>query len=116
MPTTQLQELGEWKVDQPVILYYNSGFTERKAITKIKKITSGRGGTIFVDDMMFDRNGWSRSQGYHRPYIKAATPELIEETRGENARNKLAHFKWKEITLADANKYINILREAGLEI
>ena len=113
----QLQELGEFKVGDQVVVTTNRGFNKYRYIAVIDKISSAYGGTIWVDKTRYDNRGWARGHtGYHPPRITPVTVELIEEVRGEQSRARLEHFKWHELSPKEANHYIHTLREAGLKI
>jgi len=114
--TEQLQELGKWKVGEKVVVS-GGGWGNPDHIATIDKITSGHGGTIFVDGSRYTEGGWMRGgDGYNRTHITPATPELMAEVWGKNARSKLANYKWEKLEPAEAKKYIYLLREAGLDI
>ena len=68
----ELQELGEWKVGEKVVVDRRM----REYIRPITKITDGRGGTIYVENSKYDSKGWERGRDtWSRGMIHKLTPE-----------------------------------------
>ena len=111
----QLQELGEWKVGQEVIII-GGEFIETKTIANIEKITDGWGGTLYLKGFKYDSRGLQRSDGYHRQHLVPATEELKKEIRGTKARWILEKFKWHDLKPDEAMRIYKVLKENNVEI
>jgi hypothetical protein len=116
MPKTKnLEELGQWKVGQKVYIDKTSSFHGYEAVSPIERITDGRGGSIYVKDMNFDKNGKERGEGYHKATIRPATEEDIIRIRGNNARSRIKHYDWSELDPAKAIEIEKLLNENGIQ-
>ena len=112
--TQELQELGEWKVGLPVLLT-KGGIGSYESITKITRITDGRGGTVYAGDLSFDIHGRGRSgDKWHSANIQPATEEDRIRIRGMNARNRLSKIKWHELDPKKALEIETLLNSNGI--
>jgi len=111
----QLQELGEWKVGQEVIVI-GGGFTQTKRVAKIDKITDGWGGTLSVQGDKYDARGWQRGGEWDGKQIVPSTEELKREIHGMRARNKLQHFAWHSLDPSEALRIYGILASSNVKI
>jgi hypothetical protein len=116
MKAKELTELGPWKVGQEVALSYPSP-QNRDAIKSIERITDGRNGTIYVDNMAFDVHGRERTSNqwtFHS--ISVLTPEVKENIIKTNRKNKLVQFKFSSLTIDQASNLVLKMREMGIAI
>ena len=112
----ELKELGEWKVGQEVIVY-GSGFAHTNTISKITRITDGRGGTIYIEKTAYDRWKHERtSDSWYSKYIKIATESDKEEVIQESQKRKLDNFKWNTLPGSLATEIITLMRNKGIKI
>jgi len=110
----QLQELGQWKVGQ-LVLVSSGGINSYEGISPITKITDGREGTIIVGEMLFDVNGKERTTDqWYGKTIRPATEEDRIRIRGKNARNRIYKVKWLELDPAKAIEIEKILNDNGI--
>jgi hypothetical protein len=109
-----LQELGEWKVGMEVVV--NGPYNSRK-ISKISKITDGRGGTVLVDDKTYDARGFGRGGDvWTRYHIVPLTPELKMEVILEVRKSKLDNFHFNTLTPEQASEIVLFMRSKGIKI
>lgn len=108
----ELQELGEWKVGQEVLIR-GSGLS----IRPITRITDGRGGTIYAGDNSFDKNGRQRGgDGWlYLRYITPVTEEDRIEITGKNARFRISHVEWHNLEPSKAIEIEKLLNENGIK-
>jgi hypothetical protein len=111
-PTKQFQELGEFKVGMKVLMSEHSG---AKSIRPIDKITSGLGGTIFVDGQRFAVNGHQRGDGWYKSTITPATLDDAIEIQGINARRRIAKVEWNKLSPSQALTIEELLNENGIK-
>jgi hypothetical protein len=112
MATKQFQELGEFKVGMKVLVSEHMG---GKSIRPIDKITSGLGGTIFVNGNRFAFNGHQRGEGWHKATITPATSDDYVNIRGTNAGRRLAKVEWNKLDPAKALEIEDLLNKNGVE-
>ena len=107
--TKKLQELGQWKVGQPVLIQGRM----IEAIRPIERITDGREGTIYVCGDSYDIHGRQRGGDIYWSYknISIATQEDLDRIRGKNAQNQLKRFQWSNLKPEDAIKIRDELKE-----
>ena len=109
----ELTELGEWKVGQKVLLRF--GNMGQESITSITRITDGRGGTIYLNDMAFNVNGSQRGGGvWDRSHISVGTEADVIRIRGKNARYRLSKVSWMELDPAKAIEIEKLLNDNGI--
>ena len=114
MAKTELfKELGEFKVGQ-MVLIEKRGFDGFKRIRPIDKITSGLGGTIFVDGYRFAVNGHQRGNGWYKASIRQATDEDRIDIRGKNASSRLAKVEWHKLAPSEAIHVQEFLIKNGI--
>lgn len=66
-----------------------------RKITKIDRITDGRGGTIYVGKEAFDKYGRLRGgDTWSRTSLEPATEELIREIKADFCKRRLNEFDW----------------------
>jgi len=113
MKTEELKELtgqmgfgqhATWTVGQTVIVR-NHGSLSDQRVTTITRITSGRGGTIYVGDLAYDSRGHQRgSDTWGGSSLYPATPEAVKEIKSAKARKLLAGFPWSKLSDDDILK------------
>lgn len=109
----ELTELGQWKVGQKVLL--TTGNIRQESIVPITKITDGRGGTIYVGNMLFDIMGAQRGNDiWYKSYIAPATEEDAMRIRGKNSRHRLSKVKWLELDPKKAIEIEKLLNDNGI--
>jgi len=92
----ELQELGNWKVG--MLVYDNGNSYRPESLTRITRITDGRGGTIYVGESSFDINGSQRgSDTWSKQRIQVATPVDLQRIKENNAIERLSRFDWKSL-------------------
>jgi hypothetical protein len=109
----ELQELGNWKVGQKVCVSKN-GY-DSILVCQIERITDGRGGTVYANDLNFDIKGRERGEGYHKARIRPATEEDIIRIRGKNALRRIISYGWSELDPAKAIEIEKLLNENGIQ-
>ena len=117
MKTNELNELQIWKVGMEVIVY--SRFSS--SIQKIKKITDGRGGTIYVEikgnNYLFDVLGNLRTSNvWSSITIEPCTPEKKIEIQMKNRVAKLHAFDFSSLTDQQVSDIVLFMREKGINI
>jgi hypothetical protein len=113
MATQQLQEIGEFKVGDSVLIEKTT--TGYKAIRNIEKITSGHGGTIFVDGMRFDQHGRQRGDTWHSALMRHSTEQDLIDIKGANAKRRILKIRWNEVTPEQALEIESFLNKIGIE-
>lgn len=95
--TIELQELDKWKVGQAVVVYRGRN---DEYLSKVTRITNGRNGTIYVNDLSFDLQGWERGNQDHwnRTSISPATGEDIARIIAANRRTKVCTYRWRDLS------------------
>jgi hypothetical protein len=93
----ELQELGQWKVGQ-IVVSHSGGTGGVERLLKITRITDGRGGTIYIEDIAFDLYGHERTSNsaWHSKSISPATEEDIKRIVLEDMRRYLQNFDWSK--------------------
>ena len=113
MKAKELQELGQWKVGQEVICYERH---YRKTCI-IKRITDGRGGTIYAGGSSFDADGKIRSSSiWDQARIEILTPEAREEIINRTRRNKLSQFDFSSLPFNQSSEIFLKMKEMGIVI
>ena len=116
MKAKELTELGQWKVGQEVVLSYPAP-QDRETIKTIERITDGRNGTIYVDNMAFDLHGRQRNSNSWTFFsISVVTPDIKEGIIKKNRRIKLRQFDFKSLTFDQASDLVLKMREMGIVI
>lgn len=111
----ELQELGQWKVGQAVLLTMG-GANNTESVVPITQITDGRGGTIYVGDYLFDANGHQRtSNEWTRAYIQPAVEADITRIKGKNARYRISKVDWRSLDPVKAIEIEKLLNANGIE-
>jgi hypothetical protein len=81
-----------WTVNQQVVV---SGYMGYRKIAKIDRITSGRGGTIYVGKDSFDKYGHQRgADTWTRGHIEPANDKIVAEIRADFCKKRLKNFDW----------------------
>lgn len=114
MATKQLQELGEFKVGQKVLMEKSSGMGAFRGIRYVEKITTGHGGTIFVDGYRFDQYGWQRGDSWNKVQIKPATDQDSINIKGANAGKRLSRIKWNKLPPEKVIEIEKLLNDNGI--
>jgi len=114
----ELQELGQWKVGQAVLVH--GGANGYESVTPILRITDGRGGTIYAHaysvETPFDLNGNQRGgDTWHKYYIQPATDADRTRIRGKNAIYRLSKIVWSQLTPEKAIEIEKLLNDNGIE-
>ena len=111
MATQELQELGEWTVGKRVVVeYMGTSAMAGKKLAYISRITTGRDGTIYVNDTPYTKEGRSRggNDSWGGSRIYPATAQDIQSIVVESNRNFFRNLNWDKLS----DETILALREA----
>lgn len=110
----ELQEIGEWKVGQKVLVV--GGRINREGIYPIERITDGRGGTIYVGNTSFNATSGRQIGGDTCAfYMRAATEEDYLRIRGKNAAYRLSQIQWSKLDPAKVIEIEKLLNDNGID-
>lgn len=125
MPAKDLQELGQWKVGNKVIVSHRGSSLQPDYTAPISRITDGRNGTVYIKvkrsleeiERAYDKNGFERGGDVcSSSIIEPATPEKIEKLVAERTKIRLRYFDWNKLTDTQALQLDTYLASIGINI
>lgn len=109
--TKELQVLRQWEVGMEVFVC-----GPNESISKITKITDAWGGTIFVNKLKFDENGFQRTPDMWSYFIKPLTQTLRDNFEIKLRKKKLTRFDFNSLTNDQIDSIVFFMREKGIKI
>ena len=108
----KLVKLGKWEVGMRVLLTGGIDTGTSDIITVIRRITDGRGGSIYTKNYSFDKNGHQRGgNSWFIKFIRPATVEDVNRVVGQKYKNSLSHFEWRKLSREDAITIVKFMKE-----
>ena len=99
MKTEELTQLEGWSVGQVVAEEGRGASLTSPKLVKITRITSGRGGTIYIGNQAYDKSGFSRgTDTWGGMKISVATPEVVRAIHAKRAKAFLHSVHWDSLT------------------